>query len=1185
MTLRPLLDAYAATAPGARLRQAAEADRGTVAVVDPARSLALSALLDGRPDTRQCLVVAATGRETAQLAGDLRQWLPDAEVLDLPAWETLPHERLSPSAQIVGDRIRVLRRVRAQQEAEAAGEASRVQIVVTSARAAMQPVAANLLDVDPISVRVGDDADLELLAARLVELAYARVELVTRRGESALRGGILDVFPPTAEYPVRIEFFGDTIESMRPFQVADQRSAQETVDAVSIDACRELLLTPEVRQRAAEMQGEFPNLEGMLEKISGGIPVEGMESLMPALQPDLVPVTAFFAESALVCACSPERLRTRAADLARTNDEFLQAAWEAASAGADAPIDLQRGAYLSWDAFVEASGRRPLWTVDPLGGEGGERAVASGLTPVPGFAGSAEAPLTDIGRRLSEGWRVTVAMATAGSAGRIAELLRDRDIPAEIADAPALHPGVVSIVVAPLASGWLAEDGQLAAYSEPEVFGRAAEYAPRRVRRLKAKRRNAIDPLELKPGDFVVHERHGIGRFVELAKRSMPVGGVRHEREFLVIEYAPSRKGHPPDRLFIPTDQLDQLSKYVGGENPKVSKLGGSDWARTKSAARKAVRKIAVELVKLYAARTHAQGHAFPPDTPWQHELEEAFPYPETPDQLRAIDEVKADMEKPVPMDRLLSGDVGFGKTEVAIRAAFKAIQDGRQVAMLVPTTLLVQQHLETFTERFSGFPVTVRPLSRFQSEKEVQETIAGLADGSVDMVIGTHRVLSKQIQYRQLGLVIVDEEQRFGVEHKERLKELKTNVDVLSMSATPIPRTLEMAVTGIREMSTLATAPESRHPVLTYVGASSDGQIAAAIRRELLREGQIFYVHNRVAGISQVAAHLAELVPEARIAVAHGQMGEGELEQVMVDFWERRFDVLVSTTIIETGMDVPNANTLIVDDAQRYGLAQLHQLRGRVGRGRERAYAYFLYDGSRPLGEVAQDRLETIAANNELGAGMQVAMKDLEIRGAGNLLGGEQSGHIAGVGFDLYLRMVGEAVEEFKQEAPERRAELRLELPVDAHIPEAYIDSQRLRLEAYQKLATAAGPAGRPAAIDDVCDELVDRYGPMPEPVRRLIAVSRLRRELQRTDLEQVVAVGSKLSIGSVELPQSAQMRLRRLHPRASYLPAAGTISVPIPPDIAKAADAQRIIDWVAQVLRDCKLLPEVAAQPQPEG
>jgi transcription-repair coupling factor (superfamily II helicase) len=664
-----------------------------------------------------------------------------------------------------------------------------------------------------------------------------------------------------------------------------------------------------------------------------------------------------------------------------------------------------------------------------------------------------------------------------------------------------------------------------------------------------------------------VHQTHGIGKFLELVSREVSTGGrnaIKTQREFLVIEYAPNKRGYPGDKLFVPTDQLDLLTRYVGGEAPALNKMGGSDWAAAKGKARKAVRDIAVELVKLYSARMASKGFAFSKDTPWQRELEDAFAFAETPDQLTTIDEVKADMESPIPMDRLLSGDVGYGKTEVAVRAAFKAVQDGKQVAMIVPTTLLVKQHTETFAERFAGFPVHLRALSRFQSDKDAKETIAGLADGTVDVVIGTHRLLSQGIAFKDLGLVIIDEEQRFGVEHKDALKKLKTNVDILAMTATPIPRTLEMAVTGIREMSTLATPPEDRHPILTFVGPYSDKQVGAAIRRELLREGQVFYVHNRVSSINRVASQLAELVPEARVAVAHGQMGEALLEQVMVDFWERKFDVLVSTTIIETGLDVANANTLIIDRADKYGLSQLHQLRGRVGRGRERAYAYFLYDELKPLSETAHDRLETIAANNDLGSGMQIALKDLEIRGAGNLLGGEQSGHIAGVGFDLYLRMIGEAVSTFRGDVAEGQTELRLELPVDAHIPEDYVDSERLRLEAYQKLSTAAAPAAADDAIDRVLEELTDRYGEPPEQVLNLVAVSRLRRMAQHANLGEVVVMGDKLRVAPADLADSIQVRLQRLYPGARYHAAAGSVLVPLPPE---PGDAQ-LIAWTHDLL-----------------
>ncbi|MGB8199884.1 MAG: transcription-repair coupling factor, partial [Pseudonocardiaceae bacterium] len=554
----------------------------------------------------------------------------------------------------------------------------------------------------------------------------------------------------------------------------------------------------------------------------------------------------------------------------------------------------------------------------------------------------------------------------------------------------------------------------LAVLTETDITGARGGTGSRDMSKMPVRRRNAVDPLALRAGDHVVHEQHGIGRFLDMVERT--VGD--STREYLLVEYAPSKRGQPADRLYIPTDQLDQVTRYVGGELPTLSKLGGSDWAKTKSRARKAVKEIAAELVQLYAARQSSPGHAFGPDTPWQAELEDAFAYTETPDQLAAINEVKADMRRGIPMDRVVCGDVGYGKTEIAVRAAFKAVQDGKQVAVLVPTTLLAQQHLQTFSDRMHSYPVTVRGLSRFTHPGDAAEVLCGLADGSVDIVIGTHRLLQQGVRWKDLGLVVVDEEQRFGVEHKEHIKALRTAVDVLTMSATPIPRTLEMSLAGIREMSTILTPPEERHPVLTYVGAYDDKQVGAAIRRELLRDGQVFYVHNRVSSIEKAARVIRELVPEARVAVAHGQMNEDQLERTVAGFWEREYDVLVCTTIVETGLDISNANTLIVERGDLLGLAQLHQLRGRVGRGRERGYAYFLYPPETPLSETAHDRLSTIAQHTELGAGMAVAMKDLEIRGAGNILGGEQSGHIAGVGFDLYIRLVGEAVEAFRQAA-----------------------------------------------------------------------------------------------------------------------------------------------------------------------
>jgi len=1129
----------------------------------------LAGLLEHRDGPQCLLVIAATGREAEAVQQALACVVPDAAVLDLPAWETLPHERLSPSAETVGRRIRTLRALAAWDADEDARRGD--LIVVASVRAALQPLATGLTDIEPVLLAAGGRGhDLAEVTRRLVDLAYTRVDMVTRRGEFAVRGGILDVFPAVAEHPVRVEFFGDEVEQLRAFSVADQRSLPEEVASVELPPTRELLLTDAVRQRAREMQHEFPSLQQLLEKIGEGIPVEGMESLAPALVDELVPLTHYLPAAASIAVLSPERVATRAVSLAETNREFLTAAWHAATAGAEAPIDLDAGDFLTVNGLRLAAGDRAWFTVSAFDADDPDVVRIDAVEP-PSFAGTSTGAVDHVADRARAGWTMIVVAGGHGLIERAADVLAEHEVAArEVTELPeTLEAGVVYLVQGSVEHGFELPELKLGLLSETEFYGRSAGYDSRQPKKLASRRKTQVDPLQLTPGDPVVHATHGIGRFLELTTREVSTGGrnaVKTTREFLVLEYAPSKRGYPGDKLYVPTDQLDLLSRYVGGESPALSKMGGSDWAAAKGRARRAVRDIAVELVKLYSARMSSKGHAFEPDTPWQRELEEAFPFMETPDQLTTIDEVKRDMEAPIPMDRLLAGDVGYGKTEVAVRAAFKAVQGGKQVAMIVPTTLLVKQHVETFAERFAGFPVHLRALSRFQTDKEAKETLEGLAQGTVDVVIGTHRILSQGVQFKDLGLVIIDEEQRFGVEHKDALKKLKTNVDVLAMSATPIPRTLEMAVTGIREMSTLATPPEDRHPILTYVGAYSDKQVAAAIHREMLREGQVFYVHNRVSSIQRVASHLAELVPDARVAVAHGQMSESLLEQVMVDFWERRFDVLVSTTIIETGLDVANANTLIIDRADKYGLSQLHQLRGRVGRGRERAYAYFLYDESKPLSETAHDRLQTLAAHTDLGGGMQIAMKDLEIRGAGNLLGAEQAGHIAGVGFDLYLRMIGEAVSTFRGDAAAEQTELRLELPVDARIPEEFIESERLRLEAYQKLSTAAAPTSDEDALGAVLEELADRYGDPPPSVHALLAVSRLRRLAQGLGLSDVVVVGQMLRIVGRELPDSRQLRLQRMYPGAKYIAQQRAVAVPLP----QGASDDDLIEWVGRTLEN---------------
>ncbi len=1159
------------------------------AVADALRPALLAGLLRRRRERNSggaLLIVAATSREADALRAALASLLPDALTMEFPAWETLPHERLSPSAETVGRRAEVLRSLR-----EYSGE--RELIVVASVRAALQPVSPHAAHAEPIVLRAGAaSAGLEQIARELIAHAYSRVDMVTRRGEFAVRGGILDVFPPTAEHAVRIDFFGDEVDQIRRFAVADQRSAGDPVPKVELWPARELLLTEEVRTRAAALLPQFPALGSLLERISQGIVVEGMESLLPQLVPGLTPLTSLLPQHSAVAVVAPERVATRARSLVETNREFLEAAWAAATAGADAPIPADDHGMLTLAEVRQAFGGTAWWSmssfvqdesVDP-------RLVTVHSEPLPRSQPGVEATaaaIQHIRERLNDHWCVLVTAQGVGLVERARDVLAEAGVAARMVDAvpERCESGVVYLAAGTAWAGFESGEAKLLLATEAEFFGRAVTAQQASGQKLAKRRgKNVVDPLKLVPGDYVVHETHGIGQFVELTQRMVPTGIGRDAgkalREYLVLEYASSKRGMPKDKLYVPTDQLDQLSRYVGGEAPALSKMGGSDWANAKKKARKAVRDIAVELVKLYSARVAAGGHAFSPDTPWQHELEEAFPYAETVDQLTTIDEVKRDMEKPVPMDRLVSGDVGFGKTEIAVRAAFKAVQDGKQVVVLVPTTLLVKQHLETFQNRFAGFPVQLRALSRFQTEKEARETIDGLAAGTVDVVIGTHRLLTDRVRYKDLGLLIIDEEQRFGVEHKDQLKKLKTGVDILAMSATPIPRTLEMAVTGIREMSTLATPPEDRHPILTFVGPRSDKQITAAIRRELLREGQVFFVHNRVQSINRVAAHIAELVPEARVAVAHGKLGEHQLEQVVVDFWERKYDVLVSTTIIETGLDIANANTIIIDAADKYGLSQLHQLRGRVGRSRERAYAYFLYDPDKPLTEHAHERLETIATNNDLGSGMQVALKDLELRGAGNLLGGEQSGHIAGVGFDLYLRMIGEAVATFKGEDVVGATELVLELPVDAHIPEEYVESERLRLEAYQKFSAASHPQAPEEHVALVLEELTDRYGAPPAEVQRLAAVSALRRRAAKLGLSKVVASGSALRIEPAVLTDSRRMRMNRMFPGSRYTEATKTLQVPLPGGTATTrsplagvgqravGDEGDIVAWTGRVL-----------------
>ena len=1108
-------------------------------------------------EPRIVLLVTATGREAEALAESLTTW--GVQSVIFPSWETLPHERLSPSSETIANRIQALRRVRTWNGIESL-------VVIASVRAALQPIASTVADSAPLTLAVGERHNLLDVSRALLERGYQRVDMVSRRGEMAVRGGILDIFPPLAGHPVRVDFFGDEIDEIREFSIADQRSLAD-VRSVEASAVREILLTAEVRKRAAALAERVPSLRSLAEPIAEGIAVPGMESLLPALVDEVVPLVSFFPNNATVILVAPDRVRARAESLRITNHEFLAAAWNSVGDGGEVPVDLSMSDFVDLDQFRDDVASRDYFTMTSLD-SGLESRIDS--KPIPSFVGDPDGAVAFTGERLKAGGVVVVVAAGQGTLDRARDLLAEAGLAARPVDhVPSdAETGVAYLVAGSVDHGVDLPSVGITVIGEAEFFGRRESRVTKDSTRLAAKRKSTVDPLSLVAGDYIVHETHGIGRFVEMVERDIIVNArtkTKAKREYLVIEYAPSKRGFPGDKLYVPTDQLGLVSRYIGGEDPTLSKMGGSDWSATKGRARKAVREIAVELVKLYAARAQSRGFAFPADTPWQRELEDAFPYHETPDQLTTIDEVKADMEREIPMDRLLAGDVGFGKTEVAVRATFKAVMAGKQVAVIAPTTLLVRQHTETFRDRFAGFPVRLAPLSRFQTDSEAKHTIQSLADGTLDVVIGTHRLLSSNISFKDLGLVIIDEEQRFGVEHKEALKKLKNNVDVLAMSATPIPRTLEMAIAGIREMSTLATPPEERHPVLTYVGEYSDEQVAAAIKREMLREGQVFYVHNRVSTIAAVANRLSEIVPDARVAVAHGKLTESQLESVMLDFWDRKYDVLVSTTIIETGLDVPNANTLIVDRADKYGLSQLHQLRGRVGRSRERAYAYFLYDRGHELTELAYERLKTISQNSDLGGGMAIAMKDLELRGAGNLLGAEQAGHIAGVGFDLYLRMISEAVGEFKGEVAPETNDLRLEIPVDARIPDDYIDSERLRLEAYQKLSAASFPSAPDDAIDREIDELVDRYGDIPEQVVTLASIARLRRKIAQLGITDLVTTGTNLRIVGEPLPDSRQMRLQRLYSGAKYVTTMNSSIIPMP-----AREGDDLVAWVDELVTE---------------
>ena len=1145
-------------------------DGAIVAVPEAARALALAALceLGSAPVT---LVVTPTAREAEQLCHDLAAFVGNEQVELLPAWETLPYERVSPATETMGRRLRAMWHLR---HCVAAGR--RPSLVVTPVRALLQRLGPKVEDAEPVVVRLGEELDADRLVARLVGAGYRREYQVEHRGELAVRGGIIDIFASTANEGVRIDLWGDEVERLTSFDVADQRSIEEVAEA-EIFGCREIVLTDDVRERARRLSKEAPVARDVFERLAEGMHFDGMESWLPWLTGEERLFTDLLPAEARVVLLEPRRLRDRAKELIeeeRSLAETLAATWLAPQAapggagGASKAASLSETAasspqlHLPFDRLLSRSAAKVASVLSVADRPDVPTLQASGWAPVLGDAAGLARRLGELGR---SGHRVVVCADGRGSAERLRTVLDGEGLSAELVEpaAPpeALRAPGVHIVVAQLERGALVSGSRLALLAEPDITGR------RRPHRAARPRPRAVEGFfdDLQPGDYVVHHVHGVARFGGLVRRA--IGG--SERDYLLLEY---RGG---DKLYVPSDQIDAITPYSGGDRPSLNRLSGGDWQKQKARVRAAVREVARELVQLYRRRATEPGHAFSDDTLWQLELEQSFPYPETPDQLRAIADVKADMEREGPMDRLVCGDVGFGKTEVAIRAVFKAVQDGCQAAVLVPTTLLAQQHFQTFAERYAPYPVRVEMLSRFLTHAEARKVVAGLESGSVDVVIGTHRLLASDVGFKKLGLLVVDEEQRFGVAHKELVKQMAIGVDVLTLTASPIPRTLELSLTGIRDLSLINTPPAERQPILTYVGEYDERAVAEAIRRELLREGQVFFVHNRVQDIEKVAAGLRELVPDARIAVAHGRMDEGSLEQVVIEFWEGRLDVLVCTTIIESGIDMPTVNTLVVDRADLLGLGQLHQLRGRVGRADRRAYAYLLFPPDRVVTEQAYERLKTIGEHTELGSGFKIAMRDLEIRGAGNLLGNDQSGHIAAVGYDLYVRMVSEAVSELKGEPVHVPAEISVDLPVRASLPSSYVGREDLRLEAYRRLVEVRTPEG----VDDVAAEWLDRFGPPPAEAAALLQIGRLRAECARTGVTEVTGAARRAGAGGlgrpgevvvrlspVRLPVSSEVRLKRLHHRAILKQEGRQLIVPL-------AAGDDLPARVAQLLHD--LLP----------
>ena len=1091
---------------------------------DAARPYLLAEL--GRGLGRAMLVVTAKPEDADRLTDELTTILGEdggngnaaPVVLRLPESEALPYERLAEEDSVAHLRLGVLSALLQQSRGPGGGNLVLVASVAALCQRTLRPDQHQ--DATHV-LSVGQHVQTGPLLAKWTAMGYAIEPTVETPGTASRRGGILDVYPPSTDAPVRIELFGDVIEDIRPFDPLTQRSSQP-VQSVTITPALDHPLDPSALEAIHALldperldPDPLQRMQEDLERMGGGETI-GEAGFYAGFLCDGSPLDYLPAE-AVVAVVEPDRVGQEAQAL----EKQARALRDAKVARRELPEEWAPPWWL-WSAVWErVEGHAKRLHVDWTTPSASEGPAGLNAVPAPSFWGRLDAFASDVAQRARDGERVLVL---SHHAERLQEVLRGYDVGAALHDGipSAPPPGSVTLAATPLTEGMRLElpSGALTVFTDTEVFGHAKR---RRTLRRHAVRREAF-LTELVPGAYVVHIDHGIGRFAGVQR----VAGEHGEREYLTLEYAEG------DKLYVPSEHLDRVAPYVapGDDAPTLTRLGSQEWTRAKERAQRSAREMAGELVALYAARQVLPGQAFSPDTVWQHEMEDAFPYAETRDQLEAIDAVKEAMEAPHPMDHLVCGDVGYGKTEIAVRAAFKAVQDGAQVAVLCPTTVLAQQHYATFADRLSPYPVRLEVLSRFRTPQEQAATLQALREGAVDIVIGTHRVLQKDVSFSNLGLVVIDDEQRFGVIHKEWFKKLRREVDVLTLTATPIPRTLSMALAGVRDMTTVHTPPQERQPVRTFVCDYSDNVVQEALLRELDRGGQVFFLHNRIRTIHEWADRIQRLAPQAKVAVGHGRMDEEDLAAVMNDFMQGKTDVLVSTTIIEAGLDLPNANTILVHRPEMLGLAQMYQLRGRVGRGARHAYAYFLVTPGVPMTEAAQKRLKAMLAYQELGAGFRIAMKDLEIRGAGNILGAEQSGHVHAVGFDLYTRLLEEAVADLRAEQNggllPRRAEAQqvsVDLPLEAYIPEDYIADLPLRLGAYGRLARARDT--EEAVV--IGEELRDRFGPTPAPVENLVYAVRIKALARAAGVESVGRDGGAIVLRLQHGVGGAQPLLQR--------------------------------------------------------